>query len=285
MPKTARRSTRRGRDQRTRRGVNMMNLVRAAGFVGVALLWSATTDGAQCGVNMTCNPSDTPAGSATTDGAGPAPAAGGPSFGQCGVNMTCNPSDTRSAGRPAPDFSAVPGGSGSSGPNFFVTPDGGGSALDYFGIPAPAAVSAVPGFGVCGVNMTCNPSNPTESKKTDPEPKLEPKPKRSVADARKREAAATSSDDPPVFGKTLWGAETLTGTLFKEIHDYIVGAVQRGDPVRGGASGSSSGRSSAHWTVSAHARPGSTVDASRGRHLPARSVESRVGGRSTRQPR
>ena len=58
-----------------------------------------------------------------------------------------------------------------------------------------------------------------ESKKPDPKP--EPKPERSAADERKREAAAAASDDPPVFGKTLWGAETLTGTLFKEIHDYI----------------------------------------------------------------
>ena len=80
MPKTARRSTRRGRNQRTRRrGVNMMNLVRAAGFVGLTLLWSAAPAGAQCGVNMTCNPSDTPAGSATTDAVAPAPS-GGQSF-------------------------------------------------------------------------------------------------------------------------------------------------------------------------------------------------------------
>ena len=111
--------------------------------------------------------------------------------------MTCNPSDTRSAG-------AAPSGSGSSGTNYFVTPDGRGSALDYFlGIPVPPAESAVPGFGVCGVNMSCNPSDPTESKKT--EPKLEPKPKRSVADTRKREAVAASSDDPPVFGKDTLG--------------------------------------------------------------------------------
>ena len=94
-----------------------MNLVRAAGFVGVVVLWSAAPAGAQCGVNMTCNPSDTPAGSATTDAAASAPS-GGPSFGQCGVNMTCNPSDAPAAVRPAPNFFATPDGSGSSAPNF-----------------------------------------------------------------------------------------------------------------------------------------------------------------------
>ena len=93
----------------------MMNLARAAGFVGVALLWSAAPAGAQCGVNMTCIPSDTPASSATTDGAGPAAAGGGPSFGQCGVNMTCNPSDTRSAGA-APTSPRCPVGAARRGP-------------------------------------------------------------------------------------------------------------------------------------------------------------------------
>ena len=233
-----------------------MNLVRAAGFVGVVLLWSAAPSGAQCGVNMTCNPPDTPAGSAPTDAAASAPS-GGPSFGQCGVNMTCNPSDTPAAVRPAPNFFATPDGSGSSAPNFFATPDGSGSSapnffatpdrsgssapnffatpdrtgpapdfFDFIGAPAPPAESAVPGVGVCGVNMSCNPPDPTESKKPDPKP--EPKPERSAAPARKRAAAAASSDDSPVFGKTPWGAETLTGTLFREIHDSITAPCNEG---------------------------------------------------------
>ena len=205
-----------------------MKMVRAVGFVGVALLWLEAPAGAQCGVNMTC---DTPAGSGPTNVAEPVSAAqagGRPSFGLCGTNMNC-PADAPSAPWTAPDFFGAPApaaesvapGTGVCGVNMTCEPSDRPSTSTPNSFDPLSGLALPPGVGVCGINMSCEPSDRRTGSKPDPQPTD------SAAGAPSPRADTPRSDDPPIFGKTPWGSETLTGTIFREIHDDITAPCKR----------------------------------------------------------
>ena len=206
-----------------------MSLARAMGLVGVALLWPAAPAGAQCGINMTCDPSDSPSGSGVADffaapappsGSGvadffaaPAPPSGSgvPGFGLCGINMTCDPSDSPARRDFTPSGFDPPSG---SRPDFF-TPNG----FD------PPSGSGVPGFGLCGINMTCDPPGSPARRDFTPNDFASPAPwsLKPTANAHLPDVPAHCQDDVSqcVAESTPWGSDTLPPIIFGGIGAYL----------------------------------------------------------------